>query len=207
MVDEDFTYNGIATGLSCDGVGECGIGTVYCVDTSTSDCSTNPGGPDDESQPETCNTLDDDCDSEVDEGGVCEILSITLSNAPVVFSNMNPGATTNANIGNEFPLTVTIDSETTVTDVSVSVKANVSDFVCDGGGCNIGTDKFAVSNMEWSPSSTFPGTDYTTSDATVCTGLVADDTCNIYHQLYVPAGQTAGSYGVGITIIASGSPP
>jgi|GEM_PF-3003553 len=69
LFDEDFAYNGNAVGASCDGVGECGGGLVYCVDTSKADCSTNPEGPDYDGSPETCNGLDDDCDGTNDDGG------------------------------------------------------------------------------------------------------------------------------------------
>jgi len=68
MSDEDFTYNGKAVGTSCDGIGECGTGLVYCLNQNTTQCSTNPGSPDDESQPEVCDNKDNDCDASVDEG-------------------------------------------------------------------------------------------------------------------------------------------
>ncbi|UCD02611.1 MAG: hypothetical protein JSV63_02345, partial [Candidatus Aenigmatarchaeota archaeon] len=67
-IDEDFNYEEIPVGNGCNGIGECGGGVVYCVDSSTSDCSTNPGGPDYDGSDEVCNYLDDDCDGFVDNG-------------------------------------------------------------------------------------------------------------------------------------------
>jgi len=77
-VDEDFVYEDPEWGdrtleQSCNGIGECSIGVVYCADTSTADCSTNPGGGDYDGSPETCNSLDDDCDAATDEDGVCNV--------------------------------------------------------------------------------------------------------------------------------------
>ncbi len=72
LTDEDFYYNDPVYGAryldeACTGIGECGIGSVECFDTSTASCSTNPGGTDDESTTESCNSLDDDCDGFIDE--------------------------------------------------------------------------------------------------------------------------------------------
>ncbi len=73
--DEDFSYteeNGdgpLAIGASCDGIGMCGQGHVECsTDGTAALCSSNPGGSDDMSEPETCNNLDDDCDGLTDNG-------------------------------------------------------------------------------------------------------------------------------------------
>ena len=79
-VDEDFTYQGIRVYGDCDGIGECGGGFVQCLNETTATCSTNPGGNNDQSQPETCNGLDDDCDGAVDDGGdaLCANWSLPL---------------------------------------------------------------------------------------------------------------------------------
>ena len=39
-----------------------------CKTTDTRHCSTDRGASNDESQPELCNDLDDDCDTDIDEG-------------------------------------------------------------------------------------------------------------------------------------------
>ncbi len=74
--DEDFSYTNPveaggevrAIGQSCEGIGECGAGTVECATTSAATCSTNPDGSVPEDETESCNELDDDCDSMTDEG-------------------------------------------------------------------------------------------------------------------------------------------
>ncbi len=67
--DEDFQV-----GLSCEGEGACGEGQIECVNESTTQCSTDPGGSADQSQNELCDGQDNDCDGSTDEdfmiGGV-----------------------------------------------------------------------------------------------------------------------------------------
>jgi Putative metal-binding motif len=58
---------GCNIGLPCEGIGECGAGLIELVGENEI-CSTEPGGSGDQSTPEVCNGLDDDCDGEVDEG-------------------------------------------------------------------------------------------------------------------------------------------
>ena len=125
---------------------------------------------------------------------VNEFLSVTLSNVPVTFPSMDPGVTANANVGNGFPLNATLGAETNV-NANVTTEANQTNFVS-------GSNTFAVSNMEWSATSTFPGTNYTTSPATVCSGLTANGKCGIYHRLAIPAAQAAGTYQVGVKVSA-----
>ncbi len=125
---------------------------------------------------------------------VNEFLSVTLTNAPVNFPNMDPGQTSNASVGFGFPLTATIGSETNV-NTNVTTKTNQTDFTS-------GSNNLPVSNMKWSATSSFPGTAYSTTAATVCSGIGAGGACNIYHQLSVPAGQAAGTYNVGVTVSA-----
>ncbi|GMV43126.1 MAG: hypothetical protein AMXMBFR64_48420 [Myxococcales bacterium] len=67
MTDEGFVYQGQPIGGPCDGVGACGVGTVECFNASNARCSTEPGGSQSQSVPETCNGADDDCDGETDE--------------------------------------------------------------------------------------------------------------------------------------------
>ncbi|HRE88237.1 MAG TPA: putative metal-binding motif-containing protein [Myxococcota bacterium] len=68
QTDEAFLYEGVPVGQACDGVGECGAGVVECLTSTTATCSTNPNGSDPDTSPEACNTLDDDCDGQTDEG-------------------------------------------------------------------------------------------------------------------------------------------
>jgi hypothetical protein len=67
--DCDVTVDeGFGVGSACDGVGECGPGVLECAGPLGVRCSTDPGGSGDESSPEACNGLDDDCDGAIDEG-------------------------------------------------------------------------------------------------------------------------------------------
>ncbi|MCC6624365.1 MAG: putative metal-binding motif-containing protein [Deltaproteobacteria bacterium] len=58
----------IAKGQPCDGVGECGAGTVVCAASQVATCSTNPDGTTPGHVAETCNRRDDDCDGVTDDG-------------------------------------------------------------------------------------------------------------------------------------------
>ena len=67
--DEDFTYEGAAIGASCDGRGACGVGSVQCSKVSdAATCSTNPDGSAPQTSPEVCDTEDNDCDGQLNEG-------------------------------------------------------------------------------------------------------------------------------------------
>ncbi len=125
---------------------------------------------------------------------VNEFLSVTLTNDPVAFGSMDPGTTANANPGSGYPLTVTIGSESNVNG-NVATRANTDSFT--------GPGSLTVDNMEWSPDGSSAWTGYTTSDATVCSGVSPGSTCDIYHRLTIPGGTTAGSYSTGITVTAS----
>ncbi len=59
-VDEDF-----ATGAACTGAGVCGSGVRECAGPISTRCSTEPGGSQDQSQPEVCNGVDDDCNGSI----------------------------------------------------------------------------------------------------------------------------------------------
>ena len=66
--DEELTWDGIALGEPCDGVGACGQGLVACaVDSGLTTCSTMPNGDAPEDTPELCDGEDDDCDGLTDE--------------------------------------------------------------------------------------------------------------------------------------------
>ena len=126
---------------------------------------------------------------------VSEFLSVTLSNAPVEFPNADPLETVSANVGKGYPLTATIGAETNVVSIYVKTSADAASFS--------GPATLDVSNMEWSNTESGTYTSYTTSDATVCTGLGASGTCDIYHNLTIPSGQVAGAYNVDITVTAT----
>ncbi|MFH1947220.1 MAG: hypothetical protein ABIJ23_03640 [Candidatus Magasanikbacteria bacterium] len=124
-----------------------------------------------------------------------EFLSVTIDDATITFGALNP-SDTDKKPSND-PLNATIGSETNVGSINVKTKANAANF-------NATTGTFAVNNLEWDiATGAFPGTAYTISDATVCTGLIASGSCSIYHELDIPAAQTAGAYSVGITITAT----
>lgn len=142
-------------------------------------------------------------DTTTASASVNEFASVSLSNDPVQFINADPGVPKTAEVGNGYPLTATIGSETNVGSIYVKTKANGANFVCASGGCEVGVDSFAVGSMEWNSAASWPGTIYTVSDATVCSGKGADDTCDIYHRLTVPGATTAGTYEVGITVTAT----
>ena len=73
------TDDGFNLGATCTGTGQCAfdpngnslMGTLECdaSDPNMAQCSTNPGGSQDQSKPELCgNNLDDNCDGMTDEG-------------------------------------------------------------------------------------------------------------------------------------------
>ncbi|TNF38591.1 MAG: hypothetical protein EP329_00140 [Deltaproteobacteria bacterium] len=66
--DEDFSWESLAVGATCDGTGACGIGTVECTsDGTAATCSTNPNGSAPQDTVEVCDQLDNDCDGDLNE--------------------------------------------------------------------------------------------------------------------------------------------
>ena len=115
-----------------------------------------------------------------------EFLSLTLANAPIDFGNLAAG---NSSIA-ALDLEVTIGAETNIADARIQVNGNQSAF--DGPG------SLALANMTWKTSGNF--TSYTTSPVDTCSGLGANDQCNITNQLNIPIATTAGTYSVGILV-------
>jgi len=67
--DEGFTYESLGLGETCNGIGECGDGTVVCnASQDGATCSTNSDGTDPQDTPEICDDKDNDCDQDTDEG-------------------------------------------------------------------------------------------------------------------------------------------
>ncbi|RLB52984.1 MAG: hypothetical protein DRI34_14020 [Deltaproteobacteria bacterium] len=65
---DGFVDEGFALGTPCSGEGQCGAGTVECAADYDIRCSTMPGGSSDQSSPEECDQIDNDCDGTTDEG-------------------------------------------------------------------------------------------------------------------------------------------
>ena len=82
VVDEGFVYQGQPIGGPCDGVGACGIGAVECFNAATARCSTEPGGSQSQAVPETCNSVDDDCDGQTDENAAGTALTQSCYTGP-----------------------------------------------------------------------------------------------------------------------------
>ncbi len=70
LTDEDF-----GIGTACNGEGACGPGQVECATEDDTRCSSNPGGSQDNSQAESCDGLDNNCDGETDEGNDIDLCS------------------------------------------------------------------------------------------------------------------------------------
>ncbi|MBL6975130.1 MAG: hypothetical protein ISR64_05305 [Deltaproteobacteria bacterium] len=76
LTDDGLLYEGLDIGTACDGRGECGEGEVECGAYGEPICSTDATGSKDQSEPEVCNGLDDDCDGDTDdEAGVTGVPS------------------------------------------------------------------------------------------------------------------------------------
>ncbi|MFT5430161.1 MAG: hypothetical protein ACI9OJ_000834 [Myxococcota bacterium] len=168
LTDEALTIDGLALGEACDGTGSCGSGLVVCnLNTESSSfgqpvCSTDPGGPDDESSAETCNTLDDDCDGFTDE------IADVLANTPTCGG---PGVCD----GDEGTPTGCIDGQVQCDLSTVSAWEGELEVSCDGfdNNCDGFVDEHLgkVAGAAWV--SVSPGTP-APRDRTVATVVAAD---------------------------------
>jgi len=124
---------------------------------------------------------------------VGDFLSVTLSNAPIAFPNMNPGTGPTAASNNA--LTATIGAESNV-NADIATEADAPNFT------GIGT--LPIGQIEWSDALAGTYTGYTESTATVCSAVTPGSDCGIFHQITIPGSLPAGSYSVGITVTATG---
>jgi hypothetical protein len=84
LVDNGMQYNGWNPGETCDGLGACGTGVVECGPLKRAQCSTEPGGSQNQAQAETCDGQDNDCDGITDDDpavplGICPDQGICAS--------------------------------------------------------------------------------------------------------------------------------
>ena len=91
--DEEQTWTpeggGAALALEavCNGIGECGTGSVVCADVAddaadglkVATCSTNPNGPSPQDTVEVCDALDNDCDGTPDDGLMWNGVALTAN--------------------------------------------------------------------------------------------------------------------------------
>ncbi|MBW1807398.1 MAG: putative metal-binding motif-containing protein [Deltaproteobacteria bacterium] len=144
--DEDF-----AVGDTCQGVGECGPGSIECADQNTARCSSDLGGSQYAGVDELCDGLDNDCDDETDEGfdigescaqiGICseglvecaDLISTRCSTHPGGSQDQSQtevcdGATTDENCNGEADEGFDVDEDGYYTCLS---HGNVEEDCCD----------------------------------------------------------------------------
>jgi hypothetical protein len=80
-------------GVPCTGLGVCGYGVYECVNDTIFQCSTQPGGSADMSEPfEVCSdNMDNDCDGAVDEVCACEYNLTPVLNPQIVCGSSSVG--------------------------------------------------------------------------------------------------------------------
>ena len=186
-VDEGFAYAGGGIGERCSGTGACGMGVVECHGAQA-DCSSNPGASHDQSKPELCNGIDDNCDGQIDEGfafngwaigspclgdGECGLGIVECSGNGAPRCSSNPGGSS-AHVAPEVCNALDDDCDG-VTDNGLAWNgialggACQSTGICGGGTVVCGADAKAVC-------SSAPGNADSKAQAEVCNGL--DDNCN-----------------------------
>jgi hypothetical protein len=88
---DNATDEGFNVGASCDGVGECGIGSRECNNSGGTRCSTDPGGSASQVAAEDCNGRDDDCNGVIDNGSIASLCPSSVSNTSSTVCNGTSG--------------------------------------------------------------------------------------------------------------------
>ena len=180
-------------GTACTAPGECGGGVLECAGPTGTRCSSGPGGSMSMAGIETCNGLDDDCDTRTDEGltdlGACG--ASTGECSPGRLQCIGALATCVGGVG---PTPETCNTRDDDCDGS-SDERGATGLTDEGASCGDDTGECTA------------GTEVCTLGALVCTGAVGptpetcnalDDDCNaIVDDSPTGVGGTCGTTSVG----------
>jgi len=118
-----------------------------------------------------------------------EFISITITNSPIDFGEVDMNTTKNATNN---PLIIAVDS-----NVIFDITTSASDF-------SDGEDTFSVSNMFWATSENIARTPYSLIESVIYSNQ-EPGSFNLYHSLFIPLGQRAGTYNSEVVITAKKS--